>query len=273
MRILVAGATGSVGRHVVEQLVSAGVEVRALSRRPEAAGLPAVVEVVSGDVERPETLETAFVGVDRVYLVPYGETRQVVALARQSGVQRIVMVTSASAEYEPDPETEYYRIAECAVEESGLEWTHVRPGMFMGNLLDWADQIRATGIVKEPYAAARQAPVDEVDIAAVAVAALLTDGHHGKIYTLSGPEALTKVEQVAAISQAVGRDLRFEEVPPEQWRADGGDDIEFVADWLLEVWARTVDDPEPIRRTVQEVLGRSARTVTQWAQANTEQFR
>ncbi|MCP3802013.1 NAD(P)H-binding protein [Allokutzneria sp. A3M-2-11 16] len=273
MKLLVAGATGSVGRQVVEQLVRAGAQVRALSRRPETAGLPAEVEVVAGDVEKPETLESAFDGVDRAYLLPYGETRRVVALAKEAGVQRIVMVTSVSAEYETEAENEYYRVAERAVEESGVEWTHVRPGMFMGNLLDWAGSIRATAAVREPYAAARQAPVDEVDIAAVAVTALLADGHHGKIYTLSGPESLTKVEQVAIISKAVGRVIQFEEVTPEQWRNEAGDDLEFLADWLLEVWAMAVEQPEPVRPTVQDILGRRARTLAEWAEVNKEHFR
>lgn len=273
MRIFVAGATGSVGRQVVEQLVDADISVRALSRRPEAAALPSGVEVVAGDLEKPDSLETAFVGVDRAFLLPHGDTGQVVELARRAGVRRIVMVTSASAEYETDPELEYYRTAERAVEESGLEWTHLRPGMFMGNLLDWADQVRGTGVVKEPYAAARQAPVDEVDIAAVAVAALLSDGHHTRVYTLSGPESLTKIEQAAAIGRALGRTVHFEEMSAEQWVAGAGDDMKSVAEWLLEVWAAAEEDPEPVRPTVQEVLGRPGRTVAQWARTNAHRFR
>jgi len=274
VRILVTGATGTVGRHVVERLLTAGADVRALTRRPESAGLPAAVEVVGGDLEQPESLAPAFEGVDRMYLLATGDTQQVVGLAKQVGVRRVVVLSSASAGFDNDSGGEHHRAAERVVEDSGLEWTHVRPGMFAGNLVDWADAIRAEGVVKAPYGAARQSPVHELDIAAVAATALLSDGHNGKIYTLSGPESLTKGEQVAAISKAIGRDIRFEELTPEQWREHIKEDIPpFVVDWLLGLWAHTVDNPEPVLPTVQEVLGRPARTVAGWAADHAEDFR
>ncbi len=149
----------------------------------------------------------------------------------------------------------------------------MRPGMFAGNLLDWAEAIRTGGVVKAPCGAARQPPVHELDIAAVAATALLSDGHHGKIYTLSGPEALTKTEQVAAISKAIGRDIRFEELTPEQWREHVKEEMPpFAIDWRLGLWTRTVDNPEPVLPTVQEVLGRPARTVAEWAADHAEHF-
>ncbi len=273
MKIFVTGATGTVGRHVVEHLLTAGADVRALTRRPESAGLPAAVEVVGGDLEQPESLASAFDGVDRMYLVAAGDTQQVVDMAKQAGVRRVVVLSSASAGFDNGPGGEFHRAAERAVEDSGLEWTHVRPGMFAGNLVDWADAIRAEGVVKAPYGAARQSPVHELDIAAVAATALLSDGHHGKIYTLSGPEALTKAEQVAAISKAIGRDIRFEELTPEQWREHVKEMPPFVIDWLLGLWAQTVDHPESVLPTVQDVLGRPARTVTEWAADHAEDFR
>lgn len=274
MRIFVTGATGTVGRQVIEHLLTASADVRALTRRPENAGLPAAVEVVGGDLENPESLAPAFDGVDRMYLLATGDTPQVVDLAKQAGVRRIVVLSSASAGFESDPGGEFHRAVERVVEDSGPEWTHVRPGMFAGNLLDWADAIRTEGVVKAPYNAARQSPVHELDIAAVAATALLSDGHHGKIYTLSGPEALTKTEQVAAISKAIGRDIRFEELTPEQWREHVKEEMPpFAIDWLLGLWAQTVDNPEPALPTVHEVLGRPARTVAEWAADHAEDFR
>lgn len=159
------------------------------------------------------------------------------------------MLSSASAGFENDPGDEFHRAAERAVEDSGPEWTQVRPGMCAGNLLDWSDAIRAEGVAKAPYDAARQSPVHELDIAAVAATALLSDGHNGKIYTLSGPEALTKTEQVAAIGKAIGRDIRFEELTSEQWREHVKEEMPpFVIDWLLGLWAQTVDNPDPCCR-------------------------
>lgn len=274
MSIFVTGATGTVGRQVVEHLLTAGADVRALTRRPGNPGLPAAVDVVGGDLENPESLAPAFDGVNRMYLLATGDTRQIVDLAKQAGVRRIVVLSSASAGFNNNPGGEFHRTAERAVEDSGLEWTHVRPGMFAGNLLDWADAIRTEGVVKAPYNAARQSPVHELDIAAVAATTLLSNGHHGRIYTLSGPETLTKTEQVAAISKAIGRDIRFEELTPEQWREHVKEQMPlFAVDWLLDLWAQTVHNPEPVLPTIQEVLGRPARTVAEWAADHAEDFR
>lgn len=273
MRILVTGATGTIGRHVVDRLLTTEANVRALTRRPESAGLPSGVEVVGGDLERPETVKSALDGVDGLYLLTDGETEQVVDLARGAGVRHIVILSSATAAFEDDPNGAHHRAAELVVEKSGLAWTHVRPGMFASNLLDWADAIRTEGVVRAPYDAARQAPVHEVDVAEVAATALLDDAHHGKIYTLSGPESLTKSEQIAEISRGIGRLLRFEELTPDQWREHVKNEMpEYVTDWLIGYWARTVDNPEPVLPDVQEVLGRPARRLAEWAADHAQDF-
>lgn len=274
MKILITGATGTVGRHVVDTLLAADVEVRALTRAPAKSGLPAGVEVVGGDLEQPDGLRSALAGVDRLYLVAAGETAKVVDLAKQAGVTRIVVLSSASASFEGDPTGEFHRAAEIAVESSGIDWIHVRPGMFAGNLLDWAEAIRAEGVVRAPYDQARQAPVHEFDVAQVAAVSLLANDPAGRIYTLSGPEALTKSEQVAAISRGIGKPIKFEELTPDQWREQVGDHLPtFVIDWLLALWAKTVQNPEPVLPTVYEVLGQPARTLTEWAADHSADFR
>ncbi|WP_329016524.1 NAD(P)H-binding protein [Micromonospora rifamycinica] len=273
MKIFVTGATGTVGRHVVDKLLAQRAEVRALTRRPETAGLPSGVEVVAGDLENPEALADHFEGIDRLYLVVAGETQKVVELAKRAGVTRIVLLSSASAAFEGDPTGGFHRAAEVVVENSGIGWTHVRPGMFAGNLSDWAEAIRAEGVVRAPYDAARQAPVHEVDVAEVAAAALLA-ADEGKIYTVTGPESLTKSEQVRALGEGIGREVRFEELTPDQWRAHVKDQMpEFVADWLLGLWAKTVDNPEQVLPTVDEVAGRPARTLREWAADHRDEFR
>lgn len=154
------------------------------------------------------------------------------------------------------------------MESVEVEWTHVRPGMFAVNLLEWAGPIRAEGVVREPYPRAAQAPVHESDVAAVAVAALLEDGHAGKKYPLSGPESLTKIEQAQAIGVGLGRKVRFEEITPAQWRAamGGAGMPEEVIDFLLDLWVAASTDPEPVLSTVEDVTGRPARTLTRWPQ-------
>lgn len=164
--ILVIGATGSVGRQVVSQLLDAGADVRALTRDPEAAGLPAGVEVVRGDLADPGGLDAILEGVDAVFLVwPFfsaeGATAVVDAIARHAG--RIVYL---SAKVAADDRESFWAVVERRIEESGLEWTFLRPTGFAKNTLGWADQIR-TGVVRAPYGQAARSLIDERDIAAV----------------------------------------------------------------------------------------------------------
>jgi uncharacterized protein YbjT (DUF2867 family) len=216
MKILVTGATGFVGRHVVRQLVQAGVSVRTLTRNPATASLPAGVDVIQGDLAQPATLKPALAGIDHLYLFPMEETaREVVALAQQAGVRRIVDLSAASVTVglHTNP-------VEQVVEESGLAWTHVRPGSFMTNMLQiWAPSIRAERVVRYPFGDEPMNLIHEVDIAAVAVAALLEEGHNGAAYTLTGPAPITVREQVRAIGEALGEVVHYEEVTREQARA------------------------------------------------------
>lgn len=229
MRILVTGASGNVGRLVVEGLRGAGVEVRALSRRGRD-DLPEGVEGAVGDLERPQTLEEALRGVDRVFLFPVPETAdRVVDMARTAGAARIVTLSSGAVTTGFD--TDFHLPVERAVEASGLEWTHVRPGEFaLNKLWLWGPSVRAERVVRDPQPEAAWYPVHERDIADVAVEALLGDGHAGRAYTLNGPGLVSHREQVEAIAAAIGEPVRFEVVEPrvarEYYLAQGG----FAAD-------------------------------------------
>jgi len=216
MKVLVTGATGVVGRQVVAQLLDAGAEVRAVTRDPARAGLPGGVEVVAGDLTDPAGLAPAFEGVEGMYLFPVEEKAgEVVALAVAAGVRRIVDLSAASVTVglHANP-------VEVAVEASGVQWTHVRPGAFMANMLPvWGPMIRAERAVRYPFGDEASVPVHEADIAAVAVAALLEEGHAGKSYTLTGPAAISTREQVAAIGAALGEHVAYIEVSREEARA------------------------------------------------------
>nr|WP_042186581.1 NAD(P)H-binding protein [Kibdelosporangium sp. MJ126-NF4] len=278
MTILVTGATGTVGRHVVGQLVAAGQDVRALTTRdPTTVGLPPQVQVVQGNLAQPETLSAALDGVDRVHLFPVADAAGgFVDAAKAAGVRRVVVFSSevvahpkAFAKFS----VEHHRAVEQVVEGGGFEWTVLRPTGFAANTLEWASSIAEEGVVRSPYPHAAQALIHEADIAAVAVRALTETGHHGQRYLLTGPEAITKVDQVTAISGAIGREIRFEEVSPEQWRALMVQYMpEFIVDMLLGHWAHADAEPETVDPTLIRILGRPAFTFAQWAIDHQDDF-
>ncbi|MGW6011242.1 NAD(P)H-binding protein [Streptomyces sp. NPDC055210] len=269
MNILLTGATGKVGRHVAQSLAASGHHVRALTRTPATAALPAGVEVVRGDLEQPQTLPAALEGVDRMYLFPVPETaHEVAALARKAGVRHIVVLSSSSVlDDESNPSHQHHRAVERAVEDSGADWTFVRPDEFAGNTLwKWGDSIRTENVVRAPYGKAARAIVHEADIAAVVATALLEDGHAGAQYLVTGPQALTQVEQVAAIAAATGRDIRFEELSREAGRAAMSAVMPPpVVEMLLDYLAESAVTPGPVTDAVHRVTGRQARTFASWA--------
>ncbi|MEU8227457.1 NAD(P)H-binding protein [Kribbella sp. NPDC048915] len=278
MTILVTGATASVGRLLVDELVSAGVQPRALTSNPKRAALPDGVEVARGYLGRPETLPAALEGVDTVYLAPLpAYVDDFVRCARDAGVRRVVVLSGEPAEYEAqgDPPTWHYYRIERAIEAAGFEWTFLRPGQFMNNTLDWAASIKAEGVVQMPYAGAVQTPIDLGDIAAVARVVLLSEERYGgRKITMSGPEGLTAPEQVEQIGAAIGRELKFEELTPQQY-LDNLAPITGLetAHWLLDGFRMMAEYPMRPEPAVAEITGRPAATYREWAVANAEAFR
>jgi uncharacterized protein YbjT (DUF2867 family) len=277
--IVVTGATGTVGRQVVMQLSERGAPVRAVTRDPGSAAMPAGVEAVRADLSDPASLEPHLAGADSVFLVwPFTSPGQaagqgsklVEVLARH--VPRIVYLSAQAAAGRPDS---FWATIERLIEQSGAAWTFLRPTGFAANTLMWADQIRNTGVVRWPYGAAARSLIHERDIAAVGVAALTDDRQAGQKYVLTGPEAVTQAGQVSLIGEAIGRPVRWEELAPgqarEQLLAAWGDPA-FV-DSALTTWARLVTEPEPVTATVEQVTGAAARSFRQWAGDHISDFR
>jgi uncharacterized protein YbjT (DUF2867 family) len=269
--ILIAGATGNVGRPLIDQLLAAGHRVRALTRNPAKADLPAGVEVVAGNLADPGSLTQAFAGVGAAHLITFGDDysplstgAEIVALARTAGVEHLTVL---KGEVTRSP-------LEDAVVSAGLPWTFLAPVEFMSNTLEWAEGITKEGVVREGFATTRSALIHDADIASVAVTALTADGHRGQEYWLTGPESLTPPERVAIISEVLGREVGFEEQSRDevvsQWQAQGygEDDIAFF------LTMRT-DPPEAgytVLPTVEQVTGRPARTFRQWVAENRAAF-
>ena len=272
--ILVTGATGNVGGAVVEYLLAAGVEVRALSRDPTRARLPGAVQVVAGDLARPETLPAVLDGVRAVFLFPVTEAvAGVVEAAKRAGVQHIVVLSSAAVVMGDNAIGRRHATVEREVADSGIGWTFVRPGMFMANALQWAESVRTEGVVRAPYGESTAAPVDEWDIGAVAATALLRPEHQGASYLLTGPESLTVAQRVQVIGSVLGRPIRFEELSPAAARQAmlGSVPVEVV-DALFEYFAASNGRPAEVLPTVQQVTGRPARTFAQWVTRHAAAF-
>ncbi|WP_253886471.1 NAD(P)H-binding protein [Actinokineospora diospyrosa] len=271
MTILVSGATGNVGRPLVDQLLAAGHSVRALTRDPAKAGLPADVELFQGNLADTASLAAAFAGVTAAHLISFGDdyaplsnAPAIVDLALRAGVRKVTVLKGDLEKTELDN----------AVAASGLEHTYLAPVEFMSNTLEWADQIRASGEVRDAFPTMPSALVHDADIASVAATALTSDGHSGKEYWLTGPEALTAPARVAVLAEVLGRDIRFVELTRDeivaQWRDEGygPDDIEFF------LTMRTTPPPAgytPLP-TIEEVTGTPARTFARWAQENAHAF-
>ncbi|MFI6299728.1 NAD(P)H-binding protein [Nonomuraea sp. NPDC050790] len=198
--ILVLGATGSTGRRVTDRLRSAGHQVRPASRRGE----------VRFDWNDRDTWRPALTGAERLYLMAPDDVPvdpEFVAAAVEAGIRRIVLLSSGGIEVMGD---ERLMAAERVVRGSGAEWTILRPS--------WFDQNFDEGVMREavlagevalPLGEARQAFVDAGDVAAVAAAALVEDGHEGRSYEVSGPRALSFGEAVEIIGRASGRTVRY----------------------------------------------------------------
>lgn len=280
-RVLVTGATGQIGGEVLRQLRAAGHHIRALTRKPETAAFPEGVEVCGGDLASPETFEQSLNRIDAVFLVWLGPLEAaapaVAKIAPQ--VDRIVLLTSPHRTphpffQQPNVVRAVHAGVEQLIEASGVSWTFLRPHVFARNYLNWwSEQIQSGDVVRWFYGDAATAPIDEYDIAAVAVRALCDEGHAGREYLLTGPASLTQRELLQIIGQATHRELRFEEVSPAEARRSV---LKLwppaIADMLLGAYGAAVGRPAVVTSTVFDVTGTPARSFREWAAAHASDF-
>lgn len=225
--ILVTGSTGKVGSELVQRLAAQGARVRALVRGPAGAALLATpgVEVVRGDLGDPASLDAAMGGVERLFLLSGVDPRQAelqgnaVEAARRAGLQHIVKLGAAGTSLDsPITVARLHARTEQQIEASGIPFTFIKPALFMQFLMTHAPSIRSEGAFYMPMRDGRVPMVDVRDIAAVAAAALTGQGHEGRSYTVTGPEALSMGDAARKLGQALGRRVQYVDVPPDAAR-------------------------------------------------------
>jgi uncharacterized protein YbjT (DUF2867 family) len=280
--IVLTGATGLIGRLLAVALRGRGV--RAVTRSPREAALPAEVEVVEGDPQRPETLENALRGAEVLFLHSraVGDAAdEVVALAREAGVRRVVALAAANVDDRLDAQPSRFRgdrnkEVDDAAAASGLEWVSLRPSSFALNALTaWGGQIRAGDDVRFVYPGFEESPIHEGDLVDVLVRAFLDDDLLGQRIDLTGPESLSHEEMVRQIGVALGRPLRFHEIPAPvaaKGMLANGLPEPFVTAMMARYAAHLTRPQFPPTPEVEKILGRPARTFAEWAADHTADF-
>jgi uncharacterized protein YbjT (DUF2867 family) len=284
--ILVTGATGLNGGELVRLLSARGVPVRALVRnasRAAALSSLANVDIVEGDMERPETLAEPLRGVDRAMLISSSNAAMLevqsnfIDAARKAGVTHMVKLSGIIPDIDsPFRFARMHGEIELKLERSGIAFTHLRAGEFMHSYFRQVPAIVARGALFLPMEEARIASIDVGDIAEVAANALTESGHEEKTYPLTGPEALTMAEVAEKLSAATGREISYVNVAPEEAkRARLAAGVpEYTADALDELFAeRRKGKESEVYPVFEELIGRRPTSFDEFARRNAAIFR
>ncbi|MEU8224054.1 NAD(P)H-binding protein [Kribbella sp. NPDC048915] len=257
MTILVTGGRGAIARAVTAGLVDAGQDVRVASREPSA--LPSAVAYDPADPS------PALRGISQVFLYSDPSTAPAfVAAAEAAGVKQVVLLSSLSALGGP---TDPHARTEQVIANASYATTRLQPGAFMSNAKYWAHQVRATGQIRLPYLDAEEAPIHEQDIADATIRVLL-DGpgsiHDGRGYPMTGPESMTRRQQIKLITEVTGVPIEAVELTPDEARAEMPTRDEGQRETLLAYWASRVGTPAPIEPGVELLTTHTPRPFTTW---------
>jgi uncharacterized protein YbjT (DUF2867 family) len=278
--ILVTGATGKTGRELVRLLSASGAKFRVLARNAEKARslFGNGTEIVAGDLGRPETIEPAMRGVGRLFLLSSPDPgapqlqENAIAAAKRAGVTTVVKMSAIDAS--PDSKSRFLRLhgeMDQALARSGMTCTILHPHSFMQNTLGFAPTITTQGVFYTARSAAVPL-VDVRDIAAVACATLLENGHEGKTYTITGPEKLSYAEIAEKIGAAIGKPVRYVEVPAEAAREGmlGAGIPEWIVGGLLELASHLGNDE--VTRVTEQIAGKKPISFAEFARDHAAAF-
>jgi uncharacterized protein YbjT (DUF2867 family) len=284
--ILITGATGLNGSELVRRLSAKGVAVRTLVRNREKAQslsqLPNV-EIAEGDMGRPETLTAALLGVGRAMLISSADPTMVevqsnfIDAARLAGVRHVVKLSGIIPDLDsPFRFARMHGEIEKRLEESGMDYTHLRAGEFMPSYFRQLPSILGRGILALPMEDARIASIDIGDVAEVAATVLTTAGHEGKTYSMTGPEALTMAEVAEKLSTVTGKTIRYLNVAPEDAKKAqlAAGMPPYLADALAELFAERRKGKESrVWPTIETVFGWRPTSFDTFASRNAATFR
>jgi uncharacterized protein YbjT (DUF2867 family) len=286
MMILVTGANGLIGSELTRRLSAMGVAVRALVRNAaKAQGLSSLskVEIVLGDMARPETLTEALRGVDRAMLISSSDPamREVqssfIEAARKAGVSHVVKLSGIIPDLaSPFRFARMHGEIERMLEDSGMAFTHLRAGEFMHAYFRQVPSIVAKGTLFLPMEEAKIASIDIGDVAEVAARILTGSGHEGKAYPLTGPAAFTMAEVAEKLTAATGKRIQYVNVSPEDAkRAQLAAGVPpFLADGLSELFAeRRKGKESQVSQVIPAIFGWRPASFDEFARRHAAIFR
>lgn len=280
--ILVTGATGTVGGLLLKRLAGRGEKVRAFVRRAQHKLSFPSVEFVQGDFRDPATFLTILDGVDRLFLLmpwsPEVESQQkaLVDAAKQRHVRHIVKLSQFGAnEHSTARFQRYHGAVEHYIRDSGVAFTFLRPNLFMQALLNFRSTISSQGALYTSAGEGRVSLVDARDIAAVAERTLVDSNHEGKVYTITGPQALTHDEIAAQLSDALGKPLHHIDISPDRMRETllGFGMPSWRADGVVEDYSQYRNgEAAEVTSTVKDVTGKGPHTFAEFAHDYVQDF-
>jgi uncharacterized protein YbjT (DUF2867 family) len=283
--IVVTGATGQIGSEVVRQLAEKGEKVHPLIRDPKKAAALSHPNVmfVMGDLTDPKSLDAAFKGAQKLFLLTSAAPNQVelqhnaIEAAKRAGIQHVVKLSAMGANKDAQVNLgRWHYQTEEELKKSGMKWTILQPHFFMQNVAMMAGSIKGQGAIYAPVKDGKLAMVDLRDIAAVAVAALTEPGHEGQTYVITGGEALSFQDVARQISEATGKPVKYVDIPPEDarkamlgmgmpsWAVD--DMVGMYGFFAAGYGAATTD-------VIQKAAKAKPRTFAQFAKENAEVFK